>query len=326
MKKTKRFLATIMALAAVSAIAPVSAFATDYDAEGNALTDVTWTSNAAYTVTIPATVALGNTATIEAENVNLNAGEQLNVTLSGTSDAENAFKLTTATDSLTYTVSKGDDNVAVGDVVLNVTAGTQTGSSILAFNEPATTPNAGDYTGTVTFTVSVQSSAPANPYAANSVGDVVTFGSYNWYIIGKSDNGVTLLMKENLTTKGYNDSYASVTWETCSLRTYLNGEFYNSFSAEDKAKIVKTSITNPNNPDYHTNGGNNTEDYIYLLSIDEAKALDDSIRNNGSWWWLRSPGSNSNDAAFVDEDGYVYADGYGVDYEGGVRPALNLKF
>lgn len=150
-----------MALATVSAIAPVGAFATDYDAEGNAQTDVTWTSNAAYTVTIPATVALGQTATISASDVNLNTGEQLNVTLSGTSDAENAFKLTTATDSLTYTVSKGDDNVAVGDVVLNVAAGTQTGSSILAFNEPATTPNAGDYTGTVTFTVSVESAAVA---------------------------------------------------------------------------------------------------------------------------------------------------------------------
>ena len=157
MKKTNRFLAALLAITAVTATAPMSAFATDYNAEGNALTDVTWTSAAAYTVTIPASVALGNTATISAENVNLNAGEQLHVTLSGTSDTDNAFKLKTATDSLTYTVSNGDDNVSVGDVVLNVAAGTESGSSTLTFNEPATTPNAGDYTGTVTFTVSVKS-------------------------------------------------------------------------------------------------------------------------------------------------------------------------
>lgn len=157
MKKTNRLLAALLAIAAVTATAPMSAFATDYNAEGNGLTDVTWTSNAAYTVTIPQSVALGETATVSASDVNLNAGEQLNVTLSGTSDADNAFKLTTATDSLTYTVSKETEDVAVGDVVLNVAAGTQTGSSTLTFNEPATIPNAGDYMGTVTFTISVKS-------------------------------------------------------------------------------------------------------------------------------------------------------------------------
>ena len=49
------------------------------------------------------------------------------------------------------------------------------------------------------------------PNAANSVGDVVTFGSYNWYIIDKSDNGVTLLMQNTLMNKAYNDSYTDVT-------------------------------------------------------------------------------------------------------------------
>ena len=170
--------------------------------------------------------------------------------------------------------------------------------------------------------------ASNNPYAANNVGDTVTFGSYDWYIIGKSDNGVTLLMKENLTTKGYNDSYASVTWETCSLRTYLNGEFYNGsgFSDDDRAKIVKTSITNPNNPGYGTNGGNATEDYIYLLSIAEANALDSSIRNIGSSWWLRSPGSDSHFAAFVNGGGDVLTNGGNLSLNRGVRPVVNLKF
>jgi len=154
MKKIKRILASVMVLAMVLAVAP-AAFATEYTGEGNALTDVTWTSGAMYIVTIPATVALGNTATISASNVRLSVGETLNVKLTGTSDTDNAFKLTSGSNELTYTVSKGTDNVAVGDVILSVPAGTATGEQVLTFNEPATAPNAGDYTGTVTFTIAV---------------------------------------------------------------------------------------------------------------------------------------------------------------------------
>ena len=195
MKKTNRFFAALLAIAAVTATAPMSAFAGDYNTEGNALTDVTWTSNAAYTVTIPATVELGNTATIEAENVNLNAGEQLNVTLSGTSGAENAFKLTTATDSLTYTVSKDDDNVAVGDVVLNVAAGTQTGSSTLTFNEPATTPNAGDYTGTVTFTISVEDAVTTNTITIGTITLDYADGDTWQDIVGKNSDKLEIRLE-----------------------------------------------------------------------------------------------------------------------------------
>ena len=135
-------------------------------------------------------------------------------------------------------------------------------------------------------------------------------------------------MKENFGKKKYNDAWAAITWETCTLRTYLNGEFYNSFSAEDKAKIALTHNTNLDNPEYGTDGGNDTEDYIYLLSIAEANALSDTIRSNSSGsWWLRSPGDYSYYAAFVDgEDGDVDLNGHDGDDEYGVRPALNLEF
>jgi hypothetical protein len=42
-----------------------------------------------------------------------------------------------------------------------------------------------------------------------------------------------------------------------------------------------------------------------------------------SWWWLRSPGNNSNNAANVNTDGNVNINGNNVSAEsGGVRPAL----
>ncbi|HCJ41050.1 MAG TPA: hypothetical protein DHV89_05810, partial [Ruminococcus sp.] len=77
---------------------------------------------------------------------------------------------------------------------------------------------------------------------------------------------------------------------------------------------------------HNTNPNNDTDDYIYLLSTDEAEALDNSIRDIGEYWWLRSPGGSSDRAVEVYPGGRVYSDGYAVPYEDGVRPALNLKF
>jgi hypothetical protein len=147
----------------------------------------------------------------------------------------------------------------------------------------------------------------------------------------------------------------------CSVRQYLNGEFLNSFSAVDKARIALVTNTNPNNPWFGTAGGEDTDDYIFLLSLDEvvryfgdsgqlangnpnsdfwindqfndariAFCTDTACCNAsstwGHWWWLRSPGIYSYRAACVDNYGYVYVDGFFVDfYIGGVRPALWLE-
>ena len=344
MKTTRRFISAVMAFAIVSALAPMSAFAdtvvddTNNKAPKDAGFDVKYTYTPpapTYTVTIPAGVTLSDSdsvnKSIKAESVtNMEEnGKKIVVTLKAAdndNDTDTTFHAKNGESDATYTITAGSTAVKVGDTVAEFTAD---GSVELAFSKitlPAK-PVAGDYTETLTFGISMEK-AINNPYADNNVGDVVKFGNYDWYVIGKSDNGVTLLMKENLTTKGYNDSYASVTWETCSLRTYLNGEFYNGsgFSDDDRAKIVKTSITNPNNPGYGTNGGNATEDYIYLLSIAEANALDSSIRNIGSSWWLRSPGSDSHFAAFVNGGGDVLTNGGNLSLNRGVRPVLNLKF
>lgn len=62
---------------------------------------------------------------------------------------------------------------------------------------------------------------------------------------------------------------------------------------------------------------------ITLLSTEEAKALPETIRACGDWWWLRSPGFYSDVAASVIIGDSVY--GYGSDVgsgSGAVRPAL----
>ena len=341
MKHTKRLLAAVMALAMVSAIAPMSAFAINQDdvKNGNGKATGTMTATydvtAKYTVTIPAGVNLDSedsvSATFEASDVVLESGQKIKVTLNSADHTTSGATFHAQTDNgdstATYTIGKGEatEGVKVGDVVAEFT---ENGDQTLTFSKAEGATYAGTHTETLTFGISTENATPANPYAAANVGDVVTFGIYDWYVINKRDNGVTLLMKEYLTTKAYNDSNTNITWETCTLRAYLNGEFYNSFDADDKAKIVKTSNTNPNNPDpdHSTSGGNDTEDYIYLLSIAEANALDNSIRVKGSVWLLRSPGFWSNSSAVVNNDGGVNTMGRYVDMAAGVRPALNLEF
>ena len=165
-----------------------------------------------------------------------------------------------------------------------------------------------------------------------------------WRVL-QSENGEAFLLSDViLDRQPYNENYEDITWEESSLRTWLNGEFINrAFSDEEKEKINITEIVNQDNPDYGTEGGNNTSDKIFLLSLSEVSEqqdgekygfLDDRMRacENStfseafSWWWLRSPGYYSSSAAGVRKDGWVYGSGDDVsNYDDGVRPALHLN-
>ena len=124
----------------------------------------------------------------------------------------------------------------------------------------------------------------------HDVGETVKFGQFEWYIIEKTDDRCTLLCKDIVANRAYNDQWTNIAWESCTLRKWLNGVFYNGFTDDEKAMIAKTKCENNHNSEYFTKGGNDTEDYIFLLSLDEAEAVDKSIRAIDSWWWLRSPG------------------------------------
>jgi len=164
-------------------------------------------------------------------------------------------------------------------------------------------------------------------------GDIIEFGGYNWLVLEKSGSTALVLSLEIIESRAYHSPGGEITWEHSTIRQYLNGEFYNSFSSADQNRIISTNIVNSNNPEYGTAGGNNTIDNIFLLSIDEAQAYfaDSSSRiavnANGevSWWWLRSPGIGSSIAAYVGSGGGIFIFGYGVDDNYGVRPALWLS-
>ena len=106
-----------------------------------------------FTVTIPATVALGETATIKAENVVVAKGKQVEVALTNA----NGFTVATPQGAeLGYTVKNGETIVNEGDTVLTVNPDYgKTGETTITFTTPETVKFAGDYTGTVTFTIAV---------------------------------------------------------------------------------------------------------------------------------------------------------------------------
>lgn len=158
----KKFLASILALAMCCAMA-VPAFAEDttinqdsQDKTGS--TAVSYSVDEMYTVTIPEKVTLGNSVTVKAEDVCVAQGSVLNVALTGTDDDNNAFELESEEGAvITYTVQDEDnDTVAIDDVVLTVDpAEAASGEADLTFVAPTSVTYAGEYTGNVTFTVSV---------------------------------------------------------------------------------------------------------------------------------------------------------------------------
>ena len=192
------------------------------------------------------------------------------------------------------------------------------------------------------------------------VGGKPTFGSYyqsnattkepiEWKVIAREGKKALLISKYALDCKKYNETRADVTWETCTLRKWLNGEFIDSaFNTTERSKIITTTINNPNNPQYGTNGGNSTSDKIFLLSISEAEKYFGASEKRKveptayavqrgaattfvyglCYWWLRSPGDSQNGASDVTSLGNFNYRGLSVDTcDGAVRPALwiNLK-
>lgn len=167
--------------------------------------------------------------------------------------------------------------------------------------------------------------------AEYEIGKTVTMGNYQgkalqWKVLDINGNMRLLLAEEIVAKYPYNERYADTSWCGCSLHRWLNGEFLReAFTLEERSKILNTRVSNPPNPQYYTNGGSNSVDKLFTLSIDEAETYlpANGSRALGEWWWLRSPGCNLLSAVSVYEDGSIYVTGVNVSYvDGGVRPAM----
>ncbi|MBO4776453.1 MAG: hypothetical protein J5515_07545, partial [Lachnospiraceae bacterium] len=119
--------------------------------------------------------------------------------------------------------------------------------------------------------------------ASSKAGDIIKFGKYEqdgntsngkedieWLVLSNEDGRVLVISKYALDAKVYNTEYVSVTWENCTLRSWLNNEFLNSaFDDKEKKIIPSVTLENKDNPINGRSGGNNTTDKVFCLSLDE---------------------------------------------------------
>lgn len=187
----------------------------------------------------------------------------------------------------------------------------------------------------------------------------VSFGSYCqamegrkqpivWNVLFKNDDRCLLLSKHVLESISYNSGWNAVTWETSTLRYWLNENFFTkAFTVFEQSLIIPSKIITDNNPYYATYPGQPTIDKVFLLSMQEAEkylssnrarqcrpttfaksqgafiGIDTKESNGCCLWWLRSPGFNSGSATYVDRNGKINSHGNSVNYDYvGVRPAF----
>ena len=201
---------------------------------------------------------------------------------------------------------------------------------------------------------------PVVEIPALQAGDVITFGSFEqddktsngaepvrWVVLTVEGDKAFVVTEKALLGRVYHETDTAVTWETCSMRSFLNEVLFpQMFTPEEQAAVIMTTVTDPEAP------GVVTEDLLFLLSATEVETyLNNSTRNiyptkyatthqaaesalSGlTWWWLRSPGKTSNEAKYVsnstigEHPGNIKSDTvtkfYAAgDWSGAVRPAM----
>ena len=101
-----------------------------------------------------------------------------------------------------------------------------------------------------------------------SIGEQIEFGKYKWQVLDVDGNNAFIISETTVGKAPYQD-FGDTTWEHCGLRKYLNREFYETFSNNEKSKIIKTKVSDRDNPWQGTKCGNPTFDNLFLLSYDE---------------------------------------------------------
>ena len=199
-----------------------------------------------------------------------------------------------------------------------------------------------------------------------SIGDIIKFGQNEWCVLDVQNGQVLLLSKGSVCNNEFKDDdvgiICSAIWENSDIREYLNGDFLQYITNGNPDLVIETKINNDDNLWCVTEGGEDTFDKIFLLSLEEADRYFGNsgdylnIRLNKYWdedrkeydgicitndhdssrkitdgifkymgWWLRSPGKSKYDSAYVDNKGKIVVTGESNTDTKNVRPALWIK-
>lgn len=195
------------------------------------------------------------------------------------------------------------------------------------------------------------------------VGDIVVLGRWEqdgdssngaeeieWLVL-EAEGGEALVISEyGLDCLPFNETQTETTWENCTLRHHLNGDFYNrAFSADEKRRIVKSRVEARPDAHFEADQGAGTEDFVFLPAIEDGEkffaeggffadgdgaicratlyaerrgALADDVGN--CLWWLRSSGFSNLGAVYVDGRGSLQS-GIVDNTDKAVRPMLRVK-
>lgn len=174
----------------------------------------------------------------------------------------------------------------------------------------------------------------------------------NWTVVEVKEDHVVLLCDSIIDCREF-DIKGGSAWDTSSLRTFLNGEFYDgAFSAEEKKLILKSSTVTEENPNYKGVYSKDCSDNVFVPSIQEFKTYMTKVEGKshakatkyalgkglheytkqsgetqitGSWFWLRSGGFAKGYVAHCFTDGDVSYGGEESDVTLGVRPAIKIE-
>ena len=121
------------------------------------------------------------------------------------------------------------------------------------------------------------------------------FDPIRWRVIGLEGSAACLMADRLMDCRPYHTENGPVTWESSSIRSWLNsypaeensagidyrgkGFLDMAFDAEQQKALIRTPVENRPNGLYGTGCGSDTEDYLFLLSSDEVFSSDTAARN-----------------------------------------------
>ena len=264
-------LLTLALVGAMLTATGITAFAADPETKA---TNVSYDVQPAYTVTIPATVDLGDNdviANIEASDVLLEAGKQIKVDLTAASNTASGstFNAKNGDSAVTYTIT-GDKAIAVGDTVATFAAN---GSKTLTFSaaDKSAATVAGSHTETLTFTIAVED-AVATPTLADAF-----------------ENGATIKLKVNdqygVAEINFVNENGSITFEDKSDNNWFTNDARGSISGDDLTiqlsvgfdygdRFINTFVFNKANNTYSYSCGGYGNTTLSGLVINDADITD----------------------------------------------------
>jgi len=176
-----------------------------------------------------------------------------------------------------------------------------------------------------------------------------------WMVLDRQDDKVLLMSVSALAPGEFHNVYEDNSWANCSLRETLNGICYEDFINDyEKALIVETDTFTSNNAVYGTPGGRTVKDYVFILSAEEVEqylpdaedrnvqatqaaardgvnvdindGYNNALRDNNTWWWLRTMGEDGKKTVMVNQEGEIDYEGRpSTTGTGGIRPAMWVR-